>query len=94
LLGRLRLKCLYNAVFGFLSAFYVISVYFTITVQKSAFKHILQRCTRISFGSGGVWRWLYASAAAPGLLPGYPRRVVLLAPVYQIMQGGGASAGS
>ena len=34
----------------------------------------------------------------PQILPvcfrAYPRRVVLLAPVYQIMQGGGASAGS
>nr|DAE01680.1 MAG TPA: hypothetical protein [Siphoviridae sp. ctkyp1] len=28
------LKYSYNAVFGFLSAFYVISVYFTTTAQK------------------------------------------------------------
>lgn len=43
---------------------------FTNDAQKNVFKRILQCCTRISFGSGGVWRWLYASAAAPGLLPG------------------------
>nr|DAZ83711.1 MAG TPA: hypothetical protein [Caudoviricetes sp.] len=29
MLGRLHLKCSYNAVFGFLSEFYVIPVYFT-----------------------------------------------------------------
>ena len=35
LLGRLRLKCFYNAVFGFLSVFYVLSVYFTTVAQKT-----------------------------------------------------------
>jgi len=62
--------------------------------RKSAFKRILQRCARISFDFGGAWRWFCASAAAPGLLPGYPRQTVLLTPVCQIIQGGEASAGS
>ena len=35
LLGRLRLKYFYNAVFGFLSVFYVLSVYFTTVAQKT-----------------------------------------------------------
>nr|DAL19277.1 MAG TPA_asm: hypothetical protein [Caudoviricetes sp.] len=34
MLRRLCLKHSYNAVFGFLSAFYVISVYFTNDAQK------------------------------------------------------------
>ena len=77
LLGRLRLKCFYNAVFGFLSVFYVLSVYFTTVSQKNVFKRILQRYIIIGFGSGGVWRCFGTSAAIPGLLLGYPRRAML-----------------
>lgn len=62
--------------------------------RKTAFKHILQRYTRISFNSGGAWRWFCASAVVPGLLPGYPRWAVLLTPVCQIIQGGGTFTGS
>ena len=35
LLGRLCLKCFYNAVFGFLNVFYVLSVYFTTVALKT-----------------------------------------------------------
>ena len=35
LLGRLRLKCFYNAVFDFLSVFYVFPVYFTTVARKT-----------------------------------------------------------
>ena len=77
LLGWFCLKYFYNAVFGFLSVFYVLSVYFTTVAQKNVFKRILQRYIRIGFGSGGVWRWFGTSTAVPGLLLGYPRRAVL-----------------
>lgn len=69
-------------------------LYILSRLRNNAFKRILQRYIRIGFGSGGVWRWLCTSAAVPGLLPGYSRRAVCSAPVYQIAQGDGTFAGS
>lgn len=66
--------------------------------RKSAFKHILQRYTRISFGSGGVWRWLCAFVAVPVCFWVIPGRLCCRFPVWlwlaKIAPGGGAFVGS
>lgn len=65
LLGRLRLKCFYNAVFGFLSVLYVLSVYFTTVARKTflnVFYNVLLELVLILAVSG-------AGSALPQLFP-------------------------
>lgn len=69
-------------------------LYILLMMRKSAFKRILQRYARISFGSACVRRWFYASAATPGLLPGLSPAGCVVGPAYQIIQGGGTFTGS
>ena len=66
LLGRLRLKCFYNAVFGFLSVFYVLSVYFTTVAQKTflnVFYNVISELALALVVSG-------AGSVLPQLFPG------------------------
>ena len=73
LLWRLRLKCFYNAVFDFLSVFYVLSVYFTTVAQKtflSVFYNALLELVLVLAVSD-------TSSVLPQLFPRYPRRAAL-----------------
>ena len=91
LLGRLRLKCFYNAVFGFLSAFYVLSVYFTTVAQKTflnVFYNVISELVLALSVSG-------TGSVLPQLFPGcswvIPGGLCCWLWFCQIMPGGGVS---
>ena len=67
LLGRLCLKCVYNAVFGFLSEFYVIPVYFTNGAQKTFLNAFYNVCFWMCLAL--VLRFRSCSRSASGLSP-------------------------
>ena len=77
-LGSCALNASITSYLAFQACF-MCFLYILPRLRKNAFKRVLQRYIRIGFGSGCVWRWLYTSTAVPGLLPGHPRRAVLLA---------------